>query len=130
MLAAKRQQRKRAQSTDSGTAGDSLEEEADRDNLAIYPFAIPLLARPSAITSVMVVNAGIAGALGSTLIGHAVMLAVIVAKGIILYLNVIAEDWLNKKITIVFLLITAIILAGLSVQYVIDGLATIGLVTL
>ena len=42
----------------------------------------------------------------------------------------IAEDWLNKKITIVFLLITAIILAGLSVQYVIDGLATIGLVTL
>ena len=131
MLAAKRQQRKRAESTGNGTAGDAVDEEdSDRDNLAIYPLAIPLLAGPSAIMSVIVVNAGFAGALASTLTGYAALLAVMVATGIILCLTVIAEGWLNEKITMVFSRITAIILAGLSVQYVIDGLADIGLVTL
>ena len=128
MLAAKRQQRKRAESTGSGTAGDAVDEEdSDGDNLAIYPLAIPLLAGPSAIMSVIVVNAGFAGALASTLTGYAALLAVMVATGIILCLTVIAEGWLNEKITMVFSRITAIILAGLSVQYVIDGLTTVGL---
>ena len=80
--------------------------------------------------SVSVVKAGFAGALASTLPGYAALLAVMVATGIILCLTVIAEGWLNEKITMVFSRITAIILAGLSVQYVIDGLAAIGLVTL
>ena len=131
MLDAKRQQRKRAESTGSGTAGDAVEEEdSDGDNLAIYPLAIPPLAGPSAIISVIVVNAGFAGALASILTGYAALLAVMLATGIILCLTVIAEDWLNEKITMVFSRITAIILAGLSVQYVIVGLAAIGLVTL
>ena len=77
--------------------------------------------------SVIVVNAGFAGALASTLTGYAALLAVMVATGIILCLTVIAEGWLNEKITVVFSRITAIILAGLSVQYVIDGLTTVGL---
>ena len=93
MLAAKRQQRKRAESTCSGTAGDAVEEEADWDNLAIYPLAILLLAGPSAIMSVIVVNAGFAGALASTMTGYAALLAVMVATGIILCLTVIAEGW-------------------------------------
>ena len=97
------------------------------DNLAIYPLAIPLLAGPSAIMSVIVVNAGFAGALASTLTGYAALLAVMVATGIILCLTVVAEGWLNEKITMVFSRITAIILAGLSVQYVIDGLTAIGI---
>ena len=132
MLAAKRQERKRAESTssDSSTASETTAEETDGDNLAIYPLAIPLLAGPSAIMSVIVVNAGFTGALASTLTGYAALLAVMVATGIILCLTVVAEGWLNEKITMVFSRITAIILAGLSVQYVIDGLAAIGLVTL
>ena len=132
MLAAKRQERKRAESTgsDSSTASEAAAEETDGDNLAIYPLAIPLLAGPSAIMSVIVVNAGFAGALASTLTGYAALLAVMVATGIILCLTVVAEGWLNEKITMVFSRITAIILAGLSVQYVIDGLAAIGLVAL
>ena len=52
------------------------------------------------------------------------------ATGIILCLAVVAEGWLNEKISMVFSRITAIILAGLSVQYIIDGMAIIGLVTL
>ena len=80
--------------------------------------------------SVIVVNAGLAGALASTLTGYAAQLLVMVATGIILCLTVIAKVWLNKKITMVFSRIIAIILAGFWVQYGIDGLAAIGLVTL
>jgi len=132
MLAAKRQQRKRDESTGGGSAGDSTpdatENTGESDNLAIYPLAIPLLAGPSAIMSVIVVNAGFAGTLASMLVGYAALLAVMAATGIILCLTVVAEGWLNEKITTVFSRITAIILAGLSVQYVIDGLTAIGIV--
>ena len=133
MLAAKRQARKRAETTGESTSestGKTAADEPDSDNLAIYPLAIPLLAGPSAIMSVIVVNAGFAGALASTLTGYAALLAVMAATGIILCLAVVAEGWLNEKISMVFSRITAIILAGLSVQYIIDGMAIIGLVTL
>ena len=52
------------------------------------------------------------------------------ATAIILRLTIMVESWLSEKITMVFSHITAIILAGLSVQYVIDGLPVMGLVTL
>jgi multiple antibiotic resistance protein len=124
MLAARRQQRKR-----EATTGD--EHTSEPDNVAIYPLAIPLLAGPSAIMSVIVVTGGFAsGGVGAVLTGYAALLAVMVATGVILSLTVLAEGWMNEKITMVFSRITAIILAGLSVQYVIDGLATIGLIAL
>ena len=122
MLAAKRQQRKREATTGDDSA-------AEPDNVAIYPLAIPLLAGPSAIMSVIVVTGGFAGGgLSAVLTGYAALLAVMVATGLILSLTVLAEGWMNEKITMVFSRITAIILAGLSVQYVIDGLATISIV--
>ena len=123
MLAAKRQQRKREATTTDDSA-------AEPDNVAIYPLAIPLLAGPSAIMSVIVVTGGFAsGGMSAVLTGYAALLAVMVATGVILSLTVLAEGWMNEKITMVFSRITAIILAGLSVQYVIDGLAAIGLIT-
>ena len=96
MLAAKRQQRKRDESTGGGNTGEGAPEATDSatdsdsaaDNLAIYPLAIPLLAGPSAIMSVIVVNASFAGALASTLTGYAALLAVMVATGVILCLTV------------------------------------------
>ena len=115
----KRQQRKREQSTSDQRTSSSVPE---NDNPAIYPLAIPLLAGPAAIMSVIVVNASFAGALTSTIIGYASLIAVMVATGLILCMTVIAESWLNERVTMVFSRITAIILAGLSVQYVIDGI--------
>ena len=118
MLSAKRQQRKRDESTT-----DNLD--YDGDNLAIYPLAIPMLAGPAAIISVIVVNAGFSSALADMLIGYFALLAVMVATGLILCLTVVAESWLNEKVTMVFSRITAIVLAGLSVQYVLDGLRSV-----
>ena len=111
MLSARRQQRKRDESTDN-----------EGDNLAIYPLDIPMLAGPAAIISVIVVTAEFSDALGRSLIGYPALLAVMASTGLILCLTVIAESWLNEKVTMVFSRITAIILAGLSVQYVLDGL--------
>ena len=64
----------------------------------------------------------------STIIGYASLIAVMVATGLILCMTVIAESWLNERVTMVFSRITAIILAALSVQYVIDGIRSVGLV--
>ena len=111
MLSARRQQRKRDESTDN-----------EGDNLAIYPLAIPMLAGPAAIISVIVVTAEFSDALGRSLIGYSALLAVMASTGLVLCQTVIAESWLNEKVTMVFSRITAIILAGLSVQYVLDGL--------
>ena len=124
MLAARRQQRKRDESTGEQL---STSPEADQDNLAIYPLAIPLLAGPAAIMSVIVVNASFAGELTSSIIGYTSLMAVMVATGGILCLT-LAESWPNEKVTMVFSRITAIILAGLSVQYVIDGLVSVGMI--
>ena len=123
MLSARRQQRKREVSTSDDETGEP-------DNVALFPLATPLLAGPSAIMSVIVVTAGFAGnGFAGLLTGYAALLAVMVATGIILSVTVVAERWLDERITMVFSRITAIILAGLSVQYVIDGLAAIGFVT-
>ena len=125
MLTAKRQQRKRDESTGEQS---TVSLEAENDNPAIYPLAIPLLAGPAAIMSVIVVNASFAGALSNTIIGYTSLMAVMIVTGVILCLTVVAESWLNEKVTMVFSRITAIILAGLAVQYVIDGLVSVGLV--
>ena len=78
--------------------------------------------------SVTVVNASFARALTSTIMGYASLIAVMFATGFILCMTVIAESWLNERVTMVFSMVTAIILAGLSVQYVIDGIRSAGLV--
>ena len=146
MLAAKRQARKLAASTgtaapdgDAASASDSNsnrdsagshDRDGDHDNVAIYPLAIPLLAGPSAIMSVIVVTADFASSLGSMVTGYAALIAVMVATGMILFAAVFAETWIDERISMVFSRITAIVLAGLSVQYVVDGLAIIGFVSL
>ena len=122
MLSARRQQRKREVSTRE-------DEESEPDNVAIFPLATPLLAGPSAIMSVIVVTAGFAGnGFAGIMTGYAALLAVMALTGLILTVTVVAERWLDERVTMVFSRITAIILAGLSVQYVIDGLTTIGIV--
>ena len=121
MLTARRQQRKLAQSTPD-------EDDPEADNIAIYPLATPLLAGPSAIMSIIVVNGGFAGDVSSIILSYMALLATMFATAIFLSLAVFAESWMNERVTIIFSRVTSIILAGLAVQYVIDGLRTVGLV--
>ena len=126
MLWAKRQQLKRAETKGGGNAGKAGSNELGSGNLIFYPLAISVLAGPWAIMSIIVVNAVFAGALASTLTSYTALPAMMVTTGTISYLTVLTKGWLNERITMVFSRITAIILAGLLVQYVKDGLTAIG----
>ena len=129
MLTAKRQQRKREETNSSKTHNNEDIVNDENDNVAIYPLAIPLLAGPAAIMSVIVVNSDLSGSWNDIAVGYFAMIAVMFVTAVILSLTALAESWLNEKITMVFSRVTAIILAGLSIQYVLDGLNIIGLIT-
>jgi multiple antibiotic resistance protein len=104
MLTSRRQTRKEQNTARDSDAGAPPPALGESDNVAIFPLAIPLLAGPAAIMSVMVVS------------------------GIILSLTVLAERIIDPRAANVFSRITAIILAALSVQYVIDGVTLLGFI--
>jgi len=112
MLSNRRQQRKEQGS-------DIISPE---DNVAIFPLAIPLLAGPAAITSVMVVSSGGTDSLKLSLLGLGALAAVMAITAVILIATSLAEAYIDTRVTSVFSRITAIILAALSIQYIIDGL--------
>ena len=99
------------------------------ENVAISLLAIPMLAGPAAIMSVMVVSADFSGSMVASLIGYSALMAVMLATGLIMVLTAIAERIIDLRLSNVFSRVTAIILAALSVQYVIDGLAALQLIT-
>ena len=115
MLSARRRQRKREVRT-------SDDEASETDNVALFPLATTALASPSAIMPLIIVTADFAGDDGKVglLTSYAALLAVMVATGLILTMTVVAEDWLDVRCDHGVSWITAIILAGFSVQYVID----------
>jgi len=93
--------------------------------VAIFPLAISLLAGPSAITSVMVISSGSTGSLKLSLLGLGALAAVMAITAVILIATSLAEAYIDTRVTSVFSRITAIILAALSIQYIIDGLQTL-----
>lgn len=129
MLTSKRQERKEKSTTrDHGDQDQPKQTSSDGDNVAIFPLAIPLLAGPAAIMSVMVVSTDMGDTLQSQLIGYAALLAVMLSVGFILSMTAMAERFIDPRATNVFSRITAIILAALSIQYIIDGLTELGLI--
>ena len=50
------------------------------------------------------------------------------ATAIVLIIASLAESYINPQVTLVFSRITAIILAALSIQYIIDGLQALGVI--
>ena len=151
MLTSKRQARKRRETTGPETgpapahaaeAGartipgkqhtkdtkDTSGNDDELENVAIFPLAIPMLAGPAAIMSVMVVSADFSGSMVMSLTGYGALLAVMLATGKIMVLTAIADRMIDPRLSNVFSRVTAIILAALSVQYVIDGLTALQLI--
>ena len=62
------------------------------------------------------------------LTGYAALLAVMLATGAILALTGLAENMIDARLSNVFSRVTAIILAGLSVQFIVDGLMVLGVI--
>ena len=77
--------------------------------------------------SVIIVTADFANSLCGMVTGYAALIAVMFATGMILGAAVIVKTWIDERISMIFSQITAFILAGLSVQYVIDAWPSSGL---
>jgi multiple antibiotic resistance protein len=92
------------------------------DKLSIFPLATPLLAGPAAITSVIVSVSATGNDISKQAIGMLALVTATLATFIILFLAAKSEKIINKRIISVFSRIVAIVLAGLSIQYILNGI--------
>ena len=92
------------------------------DKLSVFPLATPLLAGPAAITSVIVFVSATGNDFTKQAVGMLSLVAVTVISFIIFFIAAKSEKIVNKKIISVFSRIVAIVLAGLSIQYILDGI--------
>jgi multiple antibiotic resistance protein len=94
------------------------------DKLSIFPLATPLLAGPAAITSVIVSVTATGNDYINQVIGMFALITAMLVTFIILFIAAKSEKIINKRIISVFSRIVAIVLAGLSIQYILDGIKT------
>jgi multiple antibiotic resistance protein len=113
MLFDKRSQRKEDEIKESSTA------------TSIFPLAIPLLAGPAAITSVMISVADMGRNLVSQATGLLALILVMILTFISFYVVSKSSKIINKKVTSVISRVIGIILAGLSVQFILNGIQKI-----
>ena len=113
MLFDKRSQRKEDQIKESSAV------------TSVFPLAIPLLAGPAAITSVIVSVADMGKNFLSQATGLLALILVMILTFISFYVVSKSSKIINKKVTSVISRVTGIILAGLSVQFILDGIQKI-----
>ena len=110
---------------------DKRQERKEKDienvsnNIAIFPLAIPLLSGPAAITSVIVIVSQFGDNLTYQLISTISLLCVMFITFILFFIVSKSQQFINKKIINVFSRVIAIVLAGLSIQYIIDGVRSL-----
>jgi len=96
-----------------------------KDKVSIFPLAIPILSGPAAITSIIVIMSDIGDNIVYQLVSIASLISVMLITLVLFMIISKSGDFINKKIVNVFSKVIAIILAALSVQYIIDGLLEI-----
>ena len=112
MLFDKRQQRK----------GEDLD--LNSDNVSVFPLATPIIAGPAAITSVIVSVSDIGTNFTNQTVGMLSLVFVLFLTFLIFFIASKFSKLINKKIIGVISRVVAIILVGLSVQYILDGIKT------
>ena len=110
MLFSKRQQRKKENTN------------FHSDNISVFPLAIPLLAGPAAIISVVVSVNNIGSNFINQIVGMTSLVLVMVITFIAFFIVSKFEKVVNEKVINIFSSVIAIILAGLSIQYILDGI--------
>ena len=92
------------------------------DKISVFPLATPLLAGPASITSIIVSVTDIGGNFTNQVVGIFSLFLVMVITFIIFYVASKSSNIINKKVISVISRVIAIILAGLSVQYILEGI--------
>ena len=94
------------------------------DNVSVFPLATPIIAGPAAITSVIVSVSDIGTNFTNQTAGMISLVSVLFLTFVIFFLASKFSRLINKKIIGVISRVVAIILVGLSVQYILDGIKT------
>lgn len=129
MLSSKRLQRKQKTVSDAPHKGrdqsqtKQTKEQDSSEISSVYPLAIPLLAGLAAIVSVTVVTSDTAPNPETRLIGIIALCSTLILSSIMLCLTATLGRFINTKAADVVTRVMAILLATLSVQYVLEGLA-------
>lgn len=90
-------------------------------NIAVFPLAIPLIAGPGAISAIILLASTFSGP-----VERASLIGVIVVASIVLFLTLVVSDRLDKFLgetgRIILTRLLGVVLAALSVQFVVDGI--------
>jgi len=108
---------------------DRTSEEEDRPDPSVFPIAIPLIAGPGAIASMILLTGQVQGDLAAIVAIHAVMAATILICLVFFLSAGVIEKLLGRTGIVVVTRLLGMLLAALSVQFVLDGLQTIGLIS-
>ena len=93
-----------------------------RDKISIFPIAIPLLAGPAAITSVILTISQAEGSYSLLIVNIICLISVMLVSFVILRVFTKFQKFINEKIINIFSRVIGIILAALSIQYILDGI--------
>jgi multiple antibiotic resistance protein len=110
--------------------GRRVEREADQagagSHIAAFPLAIPLMAGPGAITAMVL----LAGRMSGNVMGFALLIAIMALMLAVSYLVFFTSSYLERLLgaqgQAVFGRLLGVLLAALAVQYVADGVLTLG----
>ena len=106
---------------------DAASQEAEADPaewqaLAIFPLAIPMLAGAGAMTSLLVVSAGVSLANPQFYVGLLALCVVFALFLVLMLLTISLGNRVNAQIYLVLTRIMGVILAALSTQFIISGI--------
>ena len=94
------------------------------ENVSVFPLATPIIAGPAAITSVIVSVSDIGINFTKQTSGILALVTVLFLTFVIFFIASKFSGLINKKVIGVISRVVAIILVGLSVQYILDGIKT------
>jgi multiple antibiotic resistance protein len=92
------------------------------DKVSVFPLATSLIAGPAGITSVIVSVSDIGNNFTNQVVGILSLVLVLFITFVIFFIASKSSRIINKKIISIISRVIAIILAGLSIQYILDGL--------
>ena len=107
---------------------DKTQEPHEMDDPSVFPLAIPLIAGPGAIASMILLTGQSGGGWEGILAVHLVMLAVLALSFLMFLLAAPLEHALGRTGSLVVTRLLGMLLAALSVQFIIDGIRGTGLV--
>ena len=118
-----RAQRSRVQETSEETAAGTI-----KDDIAITPLAVPMLAGPGAISTAILLHNRAESFMQEVLLCVAILIVAVITY-VILHFSAHGARWLNPIVLRITTRIMGLLLAAVAVQFIITALTELGLTT-